>query len=119
MHAHLDEVLPLLDNSRAVLKSAVDGVPENLRRTRPAHDRWSVAEVLEHLVKVNRFFAERIATRGLMMLSVGLVVSAVTATVLIGIRLSHGFSAPGGLETKRRMLELEGAPGFGQQALFG
>ena len=29
-----------------------------------------------------------------------------------------GFSAPGGLETKRRMLELEGAPGFGQQALF-
>jgi len=30
-----------------------------------------------------------------------------------------GFSAPGGLATKRRMLELEGAPGFGQQALFG
>jgi methylated-DNA-[protein]-cysteine S-methyltransferase len=30
-----------------------------------------------------------------------------------------GFSAPGGLETKRRMLELEGAPGFGQQVLFG
>ena len=31
----------------------------------------------------------------------------------------HGFSAPGGLETKRRMLALEGAPGFGQQSLFG
>ncbi len=30
-----------------------------------------------------------------------------------------GFSAPGGLETKRRMLELEGAPGFGQLILFG
>jgi methylated-DNA-[protein]-cysteine S-methyltransferase len=30
-----------------------------------------------------------------------------------------GFSAPGGLETKRRMLELEGAPGFRQQVLFG
>ena len=30
-----------------------------------------------------------------------------------------GFSAPGGLRTKRRMLELEGAPGFGQQVLFG
>lgn len=29
-----------------------------------------------------------------------------------------GFSAPGGLATKRRMLELEGAPGFGQQVLF-
>jgi methylated-DNA-[protein]-cysteine S-methyltransferase len=31
----------------------------------------------------------------------------------------HGFSAPGGLATKRRMLELEGAPGYGQQVLFG
>ena len=30
-----------------------------------------------------------------------------------------GFSAPGGLDTKRRMLELEGAPGFGQGVLFG
>ena len=29
-----------------------------------------------------------------------------------------GFSAPGGLDTKRRMLELEGAPGYGQQVLF-
>jgi methylated-DNA-[protein]-cysteine S-methyltransferase len=29
-----------------------------------------------------------------------------------------GFSAPGGLATKRRMLQLEGAPGYGQQQLF-
>ena len=30
----------------------------------------------------------------------------------------HGFSAPGGIATKRLMLELEGAPGFTQQPLF-
>jgi methylated-DNA-[protein]-cysteine S-methyltransferase len=30
----------------------------------------------------------------------------------------HGFSAPGGIATKRRMLELEGAPGFAQTRLF-
>jgi methylated-DNA-[protein]-cysteine S-methyltransferase len=30
----------------------------------------------------------------------------------------HGFSAPGGIETKRRMLEIERAPGFRQQMLF-
>ena len=30
-----------------------------------------------------------------------------------------GFSAPGGIATKRRMLQLEGAPGFGQLGLFG
>lgn len=62
MHAHLQDVLPLLDRSRNVLKAAVDQIPDNLRRTRPAADRWSVAEVLEHLAKVDRFFAERIAT---------------------------------------------------------
>jgi methylated-DNA-[protein]-cysteine S-methyltransferase len=31
----------------------------------------------------------------------------------------HGFSAPGGIRTKRRMLEIEGAAGFTQEALFG
>lgn len=30
----------------------------------------------------------------------------------------HGFSAPGGLETKRRMLEIERAPRFDQPSLF-
>ena len=30
----------------------------------------------------------------------------------------HGFSAPGGRATKRRMLEIERAPGFTQAALF-
>jgi methylated-DNA-[protein]-cysteine S-methyltransferase len=30
----------------------------------------------------------------------------------------RGFSAPGGIRTKRRMLEIEGAPGFAQRALF-
>ena len=30
----------------------------------------------------------------------------------------HGFSAPGGITTKRRLLEIEGAPGFTQGALF-
>jgi methylated-DNA-[protein]-cysteine S-methyltransferase len=30
----------------------------------------------------------------------------------------HGFSAPGGIATKRRMLEIENAPGFTQRPLF-
>jgi methylated-DNA-[protein]-cysteine S-methyltransferase len=30
----------------------------------------------------------------------------------------HGFSAPGGIATKRRMLEIEQAPGFTQTSLF-
>jgi methylated-DNA-[protein]-cysteine S-methyltransferase len=31
----------------------------------------------------------------------------------------HGFSAPGGIDTKRRMLEIERVPGFAQEVLFG
>lgn len=31
----------------------------------------------------------------------------------------HGFSAPGGIATKRRILEIERAPGFDQPSLFG
>jgi methylated-DNA-[protein]-cysteine S-methyltransferase len=38
--------------------------------------------------------------------------------VLASTGALHGFSAPGGLTTKRRMLELEGAPGFCQTSLF-
>ncbi len=38
--------------------------------------------------------------------------------VLASTGALHGFSAPGGIATKRRMLEIEGAPGFTQGALF-
>ncbi len=38
--------------------------------------------------------------------------------VLAATGALHGFSAPGGIATKRRMLEIEGAPGFTQEALF-
>jgi len=60
MHPHLTEVFARLEDSRARLRTAVDGVPSSLRQTRPAPGRWSVAEVLEHLALVNRFFAQRI-----------------------------------------------------------
>jgi len=38
--------------------------------------------------------------------------------VLAATGALHGFSAPGGIATKRRMLEIERAPGFTQRALF-
>ncbi len=38
--------------------------------------------------------------------------------VLASTGALHGFSAPGGIATKQRMLEIERAPGFTQQALF-
>jgi methylated-DNA-[protein]-cysteine S-methyltransferase len=38
--------------------------------------------------------------------------------VLAATAALHGFSAPGGIATKRRMLEIERAPGFTQETLF-
>ena len=52
MHPRTDELLRHLDANRVVLHAAVDAVPVALRETRPSPDRWSVAEVLEHLSRV-------------------------------------------------------------------
>ncbi|MDE3154775.1 MAG: DinB family protein [Acidobacteriota bacterium] len=41
-----------LARNRAAVRDAVDGVPRPLRERRPAADRWSTAEVLEHLAMV-------------------------------------------------------------------
>ena len=63
MHPHLSEVLSRLDESRAALLAAVDAVPVPLRARRPAPDRWSVAEILEHLSLVESRFGGMLATR--------------------------------------------------------
>src|SRR5262245_44926740 len=40
--------------TRRELRTAVDQVQPDLRATRPGADRWSVAEILEHLNTVER-----------------------------------------------------------------
>src|SRR5262245_5878182 len=61
MHPHLEQVFARLDRSRAALRAAVETVPADARATRPAPERWSAAEVVEHLSMVERIFGERIA----------------------------------------------------------
>jgi hypothetical protein len=43
-----------LDHHRADLRTAVDEIPPRLRSRRPAPERWSVIELLEHLNLVER-----------------------------------------------------------------
>jgi hypothetical protein len=62
MHTHLTDVLSRLDHARAALRGAVDAIPPALQRQRPAPDRWSAAEVVEHLSMVERIFCGRIVT---------------------------------------------------------
>jgi uncharacterized damage-inducible protein DinB len=63
MHPHLANALGHLDTARARLRAAVDAVPPGRRAQRPGEDRWSVAEILEHLSLVELRFAAIIAKR--------------------------------------------------------
>jgi hypothetical protein len=49
MHPRTQEVLDHLNTHRAALERAVAQVPPSLQQRRPAADRWSVAEIVEHL----------------------------------------------------------------------
>lgn len=59
----VSECFANLDQARSGLRAAVDRVPEHRRGERPAPDRWSVSEILEHLSLVERRFAAIIALR--------------------------------------------------------
>jgi hypothetical protein len=63
MHAHLTTVFSMLDESLAAVQASAESVPPALRGRRPAPERWSVAEVLEHLALVEHLFTERIGGR--------------------------------------------------------
>lgn len=54
MHARLEEVLNYLDTQRAALSEAVQLVPDEMRNQTTGPDRWSVAQVLEHLMIIER-----------------------------------------------------------------
>jgi DinB family protein len=56
--------LELLDTERRGLLAAVEQVAVADRSRRPAFDKWSVAEILEHLATVEQSVAKLIATRG-------------------------------------------------------
>jgi len=57
MHPHLASVLDTLDDARGALTRAADAVPAHRRSERPAPQRWSTAEVLEHLSLAEGGFA--------------------------------------------------------------
>jgi hypothetical protein len=63
MHPHLREVFDRLEESRALLRGAVDAFPAPAPPRRPAPDCWSAAEILEHLSLVEHRFTAMLATR--------------------------------------------------------
>ncbi len=49
MHPRIQEVLTALDDTRDSLTKAIAGIPSDKHNVRPSDERWSVAEVIEHL----------------------------------------------------------------------
>lgn len=62
-HPRLQELFAYLSVRRNALREAVDAVPEAQRNQQPEPDRWSVAEVLEHLALVEARFKTFLSDR--------------------------------------------------------
>lgn len=63
MHPRLAAVVEYADGARTELLAAVDAIPQPLREARPTEDGWSVAEVLEHLSRVEKGIAKLVALK--------------------------------------------------------
>src|SRR5437764_27394 len=63
MHPHLEAVFTSLDASREELRRAVDAIAPANRTTRPEPTRWSAAEVIEHVARVESRFAGQLRDR--------------------------------------------------------
>jgi hypothetical protein len=120
MHPRTDELLRYLDQQRSILKSAFDAVPAELRNQPPAPDRWSAANIIEHLAivesRISKFLSSRIEeARG-----AGLAQETSTEPVLPTIDLSRMYdrtvrvqapetAIPTGLDAASAWTALEGA----------
>lgn len=57
MHQHLTDVLAALDSSREALRASMAAIPSEVRTARPAPDRWSPVDIVEHLSLVEARFS--------------------------------------------------------------
>ena len=89
MQARTEEVLAFLDTKRADLQQVVEGVPETLRGRRPAPDRWSVAEILEHLTLVEGRIKKLLSTHVAAAREAGLGAEHETAPVVPTVNVAQ------------------------------
>src|SRR5215213_1139739 len=58
VHPRIVELTEYLRRQNGVLRRAYDAVPLDRRTARPAPERWSAAEVVQHVMLVNRSIAK-------------------------------------------------------------
>jgi hypothetical protein len=65
MHSRTQSLLQYLDEQHELLRRAVESVPQAWRERTPSEERWSVAEILEHIaiaeVRIEQLFASKVA----------------------------------------------------------
>ncbi|MEJ7812028.1 MAG: DinB family protein [Gemmatimonadaceae bacterium] len=130
MHPRTQELLQHLDAQRATLRDAVDAVPADLRDRKPAPERWSVAEILEHLALVEsrlaQFFSSQVAEARGNGLGAESDTSSVLAKTRTGVVLDRRrrimaaeFILPTGtLDTRAALAELERTRGVFREAIL-
>lgn len=82
MHPRLEELSHFLATTRGALRQTLDQVPFDLRERRPATDRWSVAEILNHLARLEMRLTNLFASRVEDAKSNGIAVEHETSSVL-------------------------------------
>ncbi|HEY0972284.1 MAG TPA: DinB family protein [Gemmatimonadales bacterium] len=93
MHPRLSELLSHLDSERDALERTVAEVPPDQRDRRPAPDTWSVAEVLDHLARVESGVARLVAKLTARAREAGLEPETATTSVL-GALDGRGIAEP-------------------------
>src|SRR6185369_9421300 len=63
MHSITRELVAYLDEQRSVLKSSFESVPTGLRDRPPAPERWSAANIVEHLAIVEARISKLLSVR--------------------------------------------------------
>lgn len=57
--APIQAPISLLDKTPAILEALLRGVPVEVLQWKPAAERWSIAEVLGHMVVIEQLYGER------------------------------------------------------------
>lgn len=55
----LQPAISLLEKTPAMLELMLGGVPEDILGWKPAAERWSITEVLAHLLEIEQLYADR------------------------------------------------------------
>jgi len=85
MHPRISEVLDCLEATRADLNGAIASVVPESRDQRPALERWSVAEIIEHLAITEGRVAKLVAGKLAAAKAAGLRAETETSSILDSI----------------------------------